>query len=114
MKLVIDPDIARACTPDPVFYTDPAAYAATRERVFTHTWQWLGDLRDVASPGSLAPCTLLPGLLDEPLLLARDGAGTLRCLSNVCTHRANLLVAAPCRAREIRCGYHSRRFDLAG
>ena len=40
--------------------------------------------------------------------------GTLRCLSNVCTHRGNLLVHTPCRAGQIRCGYHSRRFDLAG
>jgi choline monooxygenase len=57
---------------------------------------------------------MLGGLLDEPLLLARDAAGTLRCLSNVCTHRGNLLVHAACRAEGIRCGYHSRRFDLAG
>lgn len=114
MKLAIDPDIARARTPDPVFYTDGEAYAATRERVFARTWQWLGDLNDATIPGSLAPRTLLPGLLDEPLLLARDQEGVLRCLSNVCTHRANLLVPAPCTASEIRCGYHSRRFDLSG
>ena len=53
-------------------------------------------------------------MLDEPLLLANDATGTLRCLSNVCTHRGNLLVREACRAGEIRCGYHSRRFDLAG
>src|SRR5262249_47428750 len=64
--------------------------------------------------GSLSPRELLPGLLAEPLLLARDAAGELRCLSNVCTHRGNILVKAPCAAKEIRCGYHSRRFDLAG
>src|SRR5205085_8937229 len=57
---------------------------------------------------------LLPGFLDEPLLLSRDAAGTLRCLSNVCTHRGNILVNAPCRAKQIRCGYHSRRFELDG
>jgi len=114
MNFHVDADIARATTIDPAFYFDPAAFAATRERVFARTWQWLGDLDDVAAPGSLSPRTLLPGLLDEPLLLARDAADTLRCLSNVCTHRGNLLVAAPCRAEQIRCGYHSRRFDLAG
>jgi len=32
----------------------------------------------------------------------------------VCTHRANLLVREPCRAEQIRCRYHGRRFDLAG
>ncbi len=114
MTYTVDPDIARAATLDPAFYTDEAAYAAVRERVFARTWQWLGDLTDVAQPGTLSPRDLLPGMLDEPLLLARDGGGTLRCLSNVCTHRANLLVGAPCRADHIRCGYHSRRFDLSG
>jgi choline monooxygenase len=113
-SLLIDPDIARARSIDPMFYADPGTWAAVRERVFARSWQWLGDLGDVALPQSLSPRELLPGLLDEPLLLARDGDGTLRCLSNVCTHRANLLVRAPCRGREIRCGYHSRRFDLAG
>ena len=114
MRYDIDPDIARARALDPSFYASDAAFAATREKIFSRTWQWLGDVDDVALPGSLAPRTLLPGLLDEPLALARDEAGTLRCLSNVCTHRANLLVKAPCRATDIRCGYHSRRFDLAG
>src|SRR4029453_11339749 len=63
---------------------------------------------------SLAPRDLLPGVLDEPLLLARDADATLRCLSNVCTHRGNILITSPCKASQIRCGYHSRRFDLAG
>jgi choline monooxygenase len=110
----VDPDVTRARTLPSAFYLDPAVHAATRERVFARTWQWLGDLGDVAAPGSLSPRELLPGHLDEPLLLARDGDGALRCLSNVCTHRGNVLVRAPCRAEQIRCGYHSRRFDLAG
>ena len=110
----IDPDITRARTLPSAFYLDPAVHALARERVFARSWQWLGDLDDVAQPGSLAPRTMLPGHLDEPLLLARDAVGELRCLSNVCTHRGNLLVAAPCQADQIRCGYHSRRFDLQG
>jgi len=70
----------------------------------------------VAAPLSLSPRDLLPGSLDEPLLLARDAAGTLRCLSNVCTHRAKPIVETAGRAEPqgLRCGYHGRRFDLAG
>jgi choline monooxygenase len=113
-RYAVDADIARASTLPAAFYRDAAAWDAVRERVFARSWQWLGDLHDVAAPASLAPRDVLPGYLDEPLLLARDAAGTLRCLSNVCTHRGNLLVREACRAREIRCGYHSRRFDLAG
>ena len=114
LDFTIDPDIAQARTLPSAFYLDPSSHALTRDRVFARTWQWLGDLQDVAAPGSLSPRDLLPGHLDEPLLLARDSAGELRCLSNVCTHRGNILVRAPCRAEQIRCGYHSRRFDLAG
>jgi len=114
VRYSIDPDVAVAAALPGAFYRDEQAYALAKERVFARTWQWLGDLDDVAGAGSLSPRDLLPGCLDEPLLLARDGDGTLRCLSNVCTHRGNLLVRAPCRAADIRCSYHSRRFDLAG
>ncbi|MEQ1517772.1 MAG: aromatic ring-hydroxylating dioxygenase subunit alpha [Usitatibacteraceae bacterium] len=111
---VVDPDISIASTIDSQFYHDAAAYATARERIFARAWQWIGDLHDVAAPGTLSPRELLPGLLNEPLLLARDAEGTLRCLSNVCTHRGNLLVRQACAAEQIRCGYHSRRFDLSG
>src|SRR5215813_12283325 len=114
MNYAVDADITVASTLDPSFYCDEAVYALSRERVFARTWQWIGDLSDVMQPESLAPRNLLPGLLDEPLVLVRDASGVLRCLSNVCTHRGNLLVKAPCTAAQIRCGYHSRRFDLAG
>ena len=114
MLYSVNSDIAAASTLDKSFYRDPQAHGAVGERVFARTWQWLGALGDVKEPGSLAPRDLLPGLLDEPLLLARDAAGVLRCLSNVCTHRGNILVKSACRAEQIRCGYHSRRFDLAG
>jgi choline monooxygenase len=114
MRYSVDPDIAAASTLESGFYQDDSAYALARERVFARSWQWIGSLGDVAAPASLAPRDLLPGLLDEPLLLARDAGGKLRCLSNVCTHRGNILVKAACRAEQIRCGYHSRRFDLGG
>ena len=110
----VDPDIALAHTLPSAFYRDAAAYERVKERVFARSWQWIGDIEDVARPGSLSPRQMLPGCLDEPLLLSRDAAGALRCLSNVCTHRGNLLVKTPCRAEQIRCGYHSRRFDMAG
>ncbi len=110
----VDPDITVASTIASSFYLDPAVFALARERIFARSWQWIGDLADVTAPGSLSPRTMLAGHLDEPVLLARDAATELRCLSNVCTHRGNLLVGAPCRAEQIRCGYHSRRFDLAG
>jgi len=114
VRYAVDPDIAAASTLEARFYSDAEAYQALGERVFARTWQWLGDCGDVRAPGTLSPRALRSGPLDEPLLLARDALGTLRCLSNVCTHRGNILVHEACAAKEIRCGYHSRRFDLGG
>ena len=75
MPYSIHPDIAAASTLESVFYRDADAHEAARERVFARSWQWLGTLGEVNEPGSLAPRELLPGLLDEPLLLARDEIG---------------------------------------
>jgi choline monooxygenase len=114
MIYCVDHDVSVASTIDSSFYLDAASYALARERVFARTWQWISQLAEVAAPGSLAPREVLPGLIGEPLLLARDRTGVLRCLSNVCTHRGNILVKEACKADQIRCGYHSRRFHLNG
>ena len=115
-RFSIHPSVAQAATIDKRFYLDDEVWRLALERVFARSWQWVGDLADVAEPLSVSPRELLPGSLDEPLLLARDASGTLRCLSNVCTHRGKLIVEAPARvdAKGLRCGYHGRRFDLAG
>ena len=114
IRFQVDADITVARTLDKAFYLDHSVFAQVREQIFARAWHWLGPLDGVAVSGSLQPHELLPGLLDEPVLLARDSAGALRCLSNVCTHRAKVLVEAPCQAEHIRCGYHSRRFELDG
>ena len=79
----VDPDITVARTLPSAFYRDAATYDRVLERVFARSWQWIGDTADVAAPGALSPREMLPGSLAEPLLLARDDVGTLRCLSNV-------------------------------
>lgn len=110
----IDSDIARASTLPGSFYTDPAVFAAQKERVFARSWQFLADERVVRERGSLLPVTLLPGCLDEPLLVTRDHEDRLHVLSNVCTHRGNLLATQACTKSSITCNYHGRRFDLDG
>ncbi len=110
----IDVDIRRAHTPAARVYVDPALYEAARERIFARSWQFLGDDRLVRVPGQVQPLTLLAGLLDEPLLLTRDSADRVHCLSNVCTHRGNLVCDTPGVERVLRCRYHGRRFGLDG
>ncbi len=113
-RLDIDADIARASTLPGSFYRDPAMFERVRERVFADSWLFVGDASDIAAPGRAKPIVLLEGFLDEPLVLVRGQDAKLRCLSNVCTHRGNLVVAEPCQRTTLVCSYHGRRFDLDG
>jgi choline monooxygenase len=109
-EFFIDPDIRRAKTLSSTFYTEQRFFEESKEKIFARTWQLVGRLDELET---LTPVTLLPGFIDEPILLSSDSAG-VNCLSNVCTHRGKILIEAPCAASLIRCGYHGRRFDLAG
>ena len=45
---------------------------------------------------------------------SRDEEGEIHCLSNVCTHRANLVSLGSGKAKKLVCTYHGRRFGLDG
>jgi choline monooxygenase len=110
----VHPDIRQAWTLPSRVYTDHTLYEAARETVFVPSWQFVGDLDRVKVPGQVAPFTLLEGFLDEPLVLTRDLDDRLHCLSNVCTHRGNIIVEQGGHERYLRCRYHGRRFALNG
>lgn len=110
----IDPDITKASTLPARFYRDSMVFNALTEKVLLPSWQLVGDADAVRAPGQVLPVMLLEGLADEPLLLTRDHGDGLHCLSNVCTHRGNLLVGHAGREKALVCAYHGRRFDLCG
>ena len=110
----IDPDISRARTLSTDFYTVPEYYAEAKEKIFSRSWQFIGDKDFVREPGQCHPVTLLEGFLDEPLVLTKDKENSIYCLSNVCTHRGTVLVHEPCKVVNLRCRYHGRIFGLDG
>jgi choline monooxygenase len=110
----IDADIRVARTLPTDYYLDPRYFVLAKERVFARSWQFIGDNDRLENAGKVIPITMLEGYLDEPVLLARDAQNALHCLSNVCTHRGNLLVQDECQIQQLRCGYHGRRFALDG
>jgi len=112
--LFVDPEIAKAKTLPTEFYTDPKFFQKAKEKIFARSWQFIGDTSMVAQVGDCYPINLLPGYIDEPLVVTKDKQQALHCLSNVCTHRGNLLVGAPCQLTNIRCKYHGRLFQLNG
>ncbi len=113
-RIEIDGDIARAETLPAAFYSDVGWYEAAKERIFARSWQFAADRDVVRLPRSAWPFALLEGCLDEPLVLTRDEGDRAHCLSNVCTHRGNLVVESGGVCAHLRCRYHGRRFDLCG
>ncbi|MBC7899730.1 MAG: aromatic ring-hydroxylating dioxygenase subunit alpha [Saprospiraceae bacterium] len=107
----IDPDIRKAKTLSSEFYTDQQYFELSKERIFTKSWQLIGTKDEI---DNLKPLTLLENFLDEPVLIIKNNNGSFNCFSNVCTHRGKVLVEEPAAASLIRCGYHGRRFSLAG
>ncbi|MEM6630304.1 MAG: aromatic ring-hydroxylating dioxygenase subunit alpha [Bacteroidota bacterium] len=113
-KFYINPDIHQAETLPADFYRDPEVFDALKERIFLKSWHWVGHENLLPLSGSVYPFTLLSNYLEEPLILVRDPQNQLHCLSNVCTHRGNILVHAPCQVNKLLCRYHGRKFDLKG
>src|SRR6202035_828097 len=114
MRFDIDDYIRRASTLPSRVYVDPEVYRLAVERVFARSWQLVGDAAMAKVPGQVHPFTLLEGCLDEPLLWTRDAGDELHLLSNVCTHRGNLVAEGAGNGPSLRCRYHGRRFGLDG
>lgn len=110
----IEADIAKATTLDASFYTDHSCFEVSKEKVFSSTWQFVGNTFFVNEPGQCYPFFFVKDFIDEPLLLTRNELNSIFCLSNVCTHRGNILIDKPCNTRNIRCRYHGRQFRLNG
>lgn len=109
----INEDIAKARTISTSFYNSLEYYDISKEKIFVPSWQFIGDAGLVKEITQCHPFTLLPGCLDEPLVLTRDKDG-IHCLSNVCTHRGNIVMPESCKSPQLRCRYHGRLFQLNG
>src|SRR5215213_1942205 len=110
---LVDPDISKAKTISTAFYTNPLYFEQSREKIFSRSWQFIGS-SDLLLQNNCYPFVLLENYLDEPLLITRSNENLFHCLSNVCTHRGNLLVYDSCQASHLRCRYHGRLFQLDG
>ena len=114
MSFIVDPDISLAKTISTGFYLKEEFFQQSKEKIFSNCWHFIGDTDSIKDKGSVTPVNLLENFIDEPLIISKDKNETLHCLSNVCTHRGNLIVEAACKLNDIRCKYHGRRFQLDG
>jgi len=114
MKINIHPDIKKAETLPAQFYKDPAFFELIKQKVFLKSWQWIGDQNNVIQLQSVYPFVLLDGFLTEPMLLTKNKENIISCLTNVCTHRGNVVALHSGKSKKLTCLYHGRRFNLKG
>ena len=112
--MLIHQDISLSDTLPADFYNNPQYFELLKEKVFTQFWQLVADEQDVFQNGAVFPHTLLDGYLDEPIVITRDETGHLNCMSNVCTHRGNIVARNPGVQKMLVCAYHGRKFHLDG
>jgi len=110
----IHPNIAEAETLPAQFYKSEKIFQLIKEKVFLKSWQWVGSKDLVPFEGYAHPFILLEGYLTEPLAVVRTKDNEIICLSNVCTHRGNIVVQQSGKTRNLSCMYHGRRFNLSG
>jgi len=113
-KFSVDNDISMAKTIHKDFYTDQLVYEMSKEKIFSTALHYAGDIEMLPEKGSAFPLILLEGYLDEPLVIVRNKEDQVVCMSNVCTHRGNLLLTEPGKVSQLRCKYHGKTFSLNG
>ncbi len=94
------------------FYADAAFYARELERFYFHRWICAGRADQIPAAGDYFTRTIG----DESVIVARDGAGGIHAVFNVCRHRGTRLCdrADGRFADRIQCPYHAWTYDLTG
>ena len=114
MDLTMNPNIEEADTLPGKVYSSKYMFEEAKEKIFAKSWQYVCTSDKFRLPASVYPFSFMDTFIDEPLIFVRDKEDQVHCLSNVCTHRGNLMVESPCQKRELVCCYHGRRFGLDG
>ncbi|MFY9221079.1 MAG: aromatic ring-hydroxylating dioxygenase subunit alpha [Blastocatellia bacterium] len=109
-KYNFDPRLAYSQTIPSDWYFSAEMLAAEKLNIFAKTWQLVGRLEQVATPGSYFTATIA----DEPVVIVRDKDSKIRAFSNVCRHRAGEVAKAAGKRNSFQCGYHGWTYSLAG
>src|SRR5262245_36165834 len=89
------------------WYTDPAIADLERERIFRHSWQYIGRAEQVANLGDF----MTGSACDIPVVVVRGNNG-LKAFVNVCRHRRHEVMSGAGNKKVLQCPYHAWTYDL--
>ena len=92
-------------------YNDAAVFELERERVFGRSWVFLAHESEIAAAGDY----VVRHILDDSFIVARDEAGEVRVMFNMCLHRGMQVCRAEVgNASHFRCPYHAWSYKNDG
>ena len=110
----INDDITLANTLSGDFYSSDLIFNQVKLKIFEKSWQYITCDNDLKLDNSVVPFVLLDQFISEPLLLLKNNSEIV-CMSNVCTHRGNVLIKKKTIIKKyITCGYHGKSFNSKG
>ena len=85
-------------------YGDPEIFALERDRLFARSWVFLAHESEIPDPGDY----VVRRVLADSFIVARDEAGVVRVMFNMCLHRGMQVCRAEMgNASHFRCPYHA-------
>ena len=109
-KLTVNKNIADSKLLPSDYYTSDQYFSKSIDEIFLKSWQYVSH--EGLIKHKVSPFYFMNDLIDEPYLLIKDKE--FKILSNICTHRANLLCTSYSDKQLIQCKYHGRTFNLSG
>src|SRR5665213_2792057 len=92
-------------------FVDPEIYQVERENIFARCWLYLAHETQISKPNDFV--NVFMG--EEPVIVCRDGDGTVHAFINPCRHRGNKLCRVDAgNAKAFVCPYHGWTFDTRG
>lgn len=104
--LVRDTEVHKDC------YINPELFSLEMEHLFANCWVFVGHASQVPEPGDYYGTTVG----DQPVVMVRQGDGSIKVLHNRCLHKGVKLVneGTGSTGRFFRCPYHAWTYKLDG
>ena len=88
-KISVHKDIKKAHTLQSEFYTNEYFFKLSLKKIFNSSWQYITHKKKLENIIQY-PFFFLKDTINQPLVLTLKN-GDIYCLSNVCTHRGNII-----------------------